>query len=100
MSEFKVGDRVKAKASYDRFDGGRPGAGTVVRIDALDDTLLIRFDDWSGGHAGGECDGSEDKWWISDDDLEPAAETAESFVVFYISASREYHATLADAEEK
>jgi len=94
MSEFKVGDRVKAKESYDNFDGARPGAGTVVKIDACN-TALVRFDDWSGGHDGGKGDGREDKWWIIVDGLEPAAD--ERFIIVSHSLYETF-STLAEAE--
>ena len=35
MSEFKVGDRVKTKASYKAFDGERPGMGIVGGVGGL-----------------------------------------------------------------
>src|SRR6185312_16368196 len=98
MSEFKVGDRVKAKASYDGFDGGRPGVGTVVRIDARDDTALIRFDDWSGGHAGYADEGVGDQWWMRVDDLEPAA--AERFMVAIFNPHAPSYSTFAEAEAR
>ena len=95
MSEFKVGDRVKAKASYDHFDVDRPGAGTVLRIDACG--ALVRFDDWSGGHSGDKSDDSKDKWWINGYDLESAS--AERFIVVSHSLYETFP-TLSEAEAK
>ena len=50
---FKVGDRVRAKASYRGFSitDRRPDVGTVVK--SHDWSADVQFDDWKGGWADG-----------------------------------------------
>ena len=73
MSKLQVGDRVRAKASYDWLSTVPPGAGTVVAI-TEPGSVEVDFDDWDGGWARDWEDKSpRSHWFLQEDSLEPVA---------------------------
>jgi hypothetical protein len=66
--KFKVGDRVVTTEDDGEVSYG--SAGTIIKVDHDDDMYLVQFDNWAAGHDGDEGDGTTDKRYMLEEELE------------------------------